>query len=123
MTLRTRTTGISAFKTKGLSAAALKIVAVSTLAVGLAVAPVGAASAHDRFFRGPGPLFWPFAAAATLVTRAVVIATAPIRALAGPPAYYAAPAYYAPPAPAYYAQPPVYAPPAYYPAPQPGYAQ
>jgi hypothetical protein len=104
-----------------------RTVAVAALAVALAVAPLGAASAHDRFFHRGGPLFLPLALGAAVVAGAFAIATAPVRALAAVPYY--APGYYPPPAPyyaqapAYYAQPPAYyaPPPGYYPPPPPNY--
>jgi hypothetical protein len=85
----------------------------AVLATGLAAAPFSRAEAHRHFC---GPLCWPFAAAAAVVGTAAVVATAPIRAVAGAPyyGYYApGPAYY-PPAPAYYAPPAYYGTPAYY---------
>jgi hypothetical protein len=89
----------------------LRNVAIAGVAsIALAAAPIHSASAR---WRG-GPVFWPFALGAAVVTGAAIIATAPFRALP-PPAY--APAYYPPP-PAYYPPPGYY--PGYY-APPPGY--
>ena len=88
--------------------------AFALLVAGAATIPLSDASA--RCWRcGPGPIFWPFAAAAAVVGTAAAIATAPLRAVAPPPAYYYPPqGYYAPPA-AYY-----YPPPGYYQAPSQG---
>jgi hypothetical protein len=80
--------------------------ALALLVASASLVPLSDASA--RCWRcGPGPLFWPFAAAAAVVGTAAAVATAPFYA-APPPAYYPPPAY-APPA--YYAPPPGY----YYP--------
>jgi hypothetical protein len=93
----------------------LAIAGVASLALGLA--PINSAFArwHDR---GPGPVFWPFALGAAVVTGAAIVATAPFRAL--PPPVYAPPAAYYPPPQAYYAPPAYYPQPGYY-APPPGY--
>ena len=61
---------------------------------------------------GPGPLAWPFIAAGAVVAGAAAVATAPVRAIFGPP-YYAPPPAYSPP-PGYYYPPPGY----YYGAPR-----
>jgi hypothetical protein len=85
--------------------------ALALLVASASAMPLSDASA--RCWRcGPGPIFWPFAAAAAVVGTAAAIATAPLRALAPPPAYYPAQAYYYPPA--YYAPPPGYYPGYYY---------
>jgi hypothetical protein len=88
--------------------------AVALLVASASLMPLSDASA--RCWRcGPGLLFLPFAVAATVVGTAAAVATAPLRAIAAPPAYYPPPAYYAPPQ-AYYAPPPgyYYPPPGYY---------
>jgi hypothetical protein len=88
--------------------------AVALLVASASALPLSDASA--RCWRcGPGPIFWPFAAAAAVVGTAAAIATVPLRAIAGPPgyAYYPPPAYYAPPG-YYYPPPGYYAPPGYY---------
>ena len=70
--------------------------------------------ANARCWRcGPGPIFWPFAAAAAVVGTAAAVATAPFRAFAPSPAYYYPP-------PAYYPPSAYYGPPGYY-YPAPGY--
>lgn len=86
-------------------------VIVGVAAIALAAAPVNSAFAR---WRG-GPVFWPFALGAAVATGAVIVATAPFRALAAPPP----PAYYPPP-PAYYPPPGYYPSPGYY-GPPPGY--
>ncbi len=91
------------------------IAGVASLALG--VAPVH--SAFARWHGGPGPVFWPLALGAAVVTGAAIVATAPFRALPAP--VYAPPAAYYPPAPAYYPAPPAYYPPPGYYAPPPGY--
>ena len=58
---------------------------------------------------GPGLLALPFVAAGAVVAGAAAIATAPVRAVFGPP-YYPLPAYYYPP-PGYYAPGYYYGPP------------
>ncbi|HXP04413.1 MAG TPA: hypothetical protein VN808_09845 [Stellaceae bacterium] len=89
----------------------LRGAAVALVATGAVLLPLSDASA--RCWRcGPGPIFWPFAAAAAVVGTAAAIATAPLRAFAPPPAYYPPPAPYYPPA--YYAPPPGYYPGYYY---------
>jgi hypothetical protein len=55
---------------------------------------------------GPGLLAFPFVAAGAVVAGAAAIATAPVRAVFGPPDY--------PPRAAYYPPPSYYAPPGYY---------
>jgi hypothetical protein len=86
--------------------------ALALLVASAAAMPLSDASA--RCWRcGPGPIFWPFAAAAAVVGTAAAIATAPLRALAPPPAYYYPP-------PAYYPPSAYYGPPGYY-YPSPGY--
>jgi hypothetical protein len=95
--------------------AALALFVVSASAV-----PLHDASAWCRWRCGPGPILaLPFIAAGAVVAGAATIATAPVRAIAGP-GYYAG--YYGPP-PGYYAPPGYYGygpPPGYY-MPQPGY--
>jgi len=54
---------------------------------------------------GPGLLALPFIAAGAVVAGAAAIATAPVRAIVGPPYYAPPPAYYAPPG-YYYGPPP-----------------
>ena len=72
----------------------LRDVAIGGVAsIALAAAPVNSAFARHR----GGPVFWPFALGAAVVTGAAIIATAPLRALAAP-VYRPPPAYY-PPAP------------------------
>jgi hypothetical protein len=84
--------------------------ALALLVASASAMPLSDASA--RCWRcGPGPIFWPFAAAAAVVGTAAAIATAPLRALAPPPVYYPPAAYYPP---AYYAPPPGYYPGYYY---------
>jgi hypothetical protein len=87
-------------------------IAAIGLLVGSAIAlPTSEASArcgHGWGWRcGPGPLAWPFVAAGAVVAGAVAVATAPVRAIIGPP-YYAPPAYYAPPSYYYYPPQPYY---------------
>ena len=89
----------------------LAIAGVATIA--LAAAPIHSAKAR---WHGGGPIFWPFALGAAVVTGAAIVATAPFRYAA--PVY--APAYY-PPQPTYYAPPPAYYPQQGYYAPPPGY--
>ena len=86
----------------------------AVIAVALAAAPISPASAHG--YRGGGVIFGLAALGTAAVVGAAEIATAPIRALAGPPVYVPAPAYYAP-APSYYYVPA----PRYYYAPAPAY--
>jgi hypothetical protein len=94
--------------------------AVAALVAGVSLLPVREASArcwHNGWGCGPGLLALPFVAAGA----AVAVATAPVRAIAGPPyypAYYGYPSYYGPgygPGPGYYYPPPgyYYPPPAY----------
>ena len=94
-----------------------KRIAISVaLVAGLAAVPLSPALAWHHH-RGFFPLFWPFAAAGAVVGTAGAIATAPVRAVVGPPAYYYPPPgpnpYYSPYAasPSYYTPPPGYAPP------------
>jgi hypothetical protein len=87
---------------------------VGVASIALATAPINPAFAGWRGGWHGGPVFWPFALGAAVVAGAVVVATAPLRPLAPPPAYY-------PPPPAYYPPPPVYYPPPGYYAPPPGY--
>jgi hypothetical protein len=85
---------------------------VALLVAAASLMPLSEASA--RCWRcGPGPIFWPFAAAAAVVGTAAAVATAPFRAFGPPPGYYY-------PTPAYYPAPAYYAPPGYY-YPPPGY--
>jgi hypothetical protein len=91
---------------------------VGVASIALAAAPIHSASAR---WRG-GPVFWPFALGAAVVTGAAIVATAPFR-YAAPvyaPAYYPPPAAYYPPPQAYYSPPAYYPPQGYY-APPPGY--
>ncbi len=104
----------------------LRNVAVAGVAsIALGAAPINSAFAR---WHGGGPVFWPFALGAAVVTGAAIVATAPFRVLAppvyAPPVYappvYAPPAAYYPPSPTYYSPPAYYPPPGYY-APPPGY--
>ena len=98
-----------------------RVIAAGMLIASAIILPTSEASArcwHNGWgWRcGPGLLALPFVAAGAVVAGAAAIATAPVRAIVGPPYYYAPPpAYYAPPA---YA-PPAYYPPAYYYGPPP----
>jgi hypothetical protein len=93
----------------------LRNVAIAGVAsIALGVAPINSAFAR---WHG-GPVFWPFALGAAVVTGAAIVATAPLRALAPP--VYAPPAAYYPPPPVYYSPPAYYPQPGYY-APPPGY--
>ena len=89
-----------------------RIVALSLLLASLIFLPTSEASARCWYngwgWRcGPGLLALPFVAAGTVVAGAAVVATAPIRAIVGPPyyrplpAYYYGPTYYGYPYPAY----------------------
>lgn len=81
---------------------------VAVLAAGTLLLPTSEASARCwRWHCGPGPLALPFVAAGAIVAGAAAVATAPVRAIAGPPYYAPPPAYYAPP-PGYYNAPPGY---------------
>ena len=93
----------------------LRVAAVGLLVASAIVLPSSEASA--RCWRhgwgcGPGLLSLPFVAAGAVVAGAAAIATAPVRAIVGPPYYAPPPAYYPPPG--YYPQPGYYAPPGYY---------
>jgi hypothetical protein len=87
--------------------------AVAVLAASALLLPMSQASARCwnngwGWHCGPGLLALPFVVAGTAVAGAAAIATAPVRALAGPPAYrYPPPGYYYPPPGYYYPQPPV----------------
>jgi hypothetical protein len=104
----------------GLTVSYGRIAAVGLLIASAIVLPTSEASARCWYngwgWRcGPGLLALPFVAAGAVVAGAAAVATAPIRAIAGPPYYYAPPpAYYAPPG-YYYYPPPGY----YYGAPPP----
>ena len=91
-----------------------RVAAVGLLLASAIVLPTSEASArcwHNGWgWRcGPGLLALPFVAAGA---GAAAIATAPVRAIFGPPYYY-------PPPPAYYGPPGYYAPPGYYYGPPP----
>jgi hypothetical protein len=91
-----------------------RVAAVGLLVASAIVLPSSEASArcwHHGWGCGAGLLALPFIAAGAVVAGAAAIATAPVRAIVGPP-YYAPPAYY--PSPGYYPQPGYYAPPGYY---------
>ena len=78
--------------------------ALALLVASASVAPLSHADARCwRWHCGPGIFALPFVAAGAIVAGAATIATAPVRAVVGPPGPY-----YAPP-PAYY-----YGPPGYY---------
>jgi hypothetical protein len=100
-----------------------RVAVVGLVVAGAIVLPSSEASA--RCWRhgwgcGAGLLALPFVAAGAVVAGAAAIATAPVRAILGPP-YYAPPPTYYPPPPAYYAPPGYYtSPPGYYTSP-PGY--
>ena len=80
---------------------------LALLVAGASAVPLHDASAWCRWRCGPGPIIaLPFIAAGAVVAGAAAIATAPVRAVIGPP-------YYGPP-PAYYAPPGYYPPPGYY---------
>jgi hypothetical protein len=92
-----------------------RVAAVGLLVASAIVLPSSEASA--RCWRhgwgcGAGLLALPFVAVGAVVAGAAAIATAPVRAIVGPPYYAPPPAYY--PSPAYYPQPGYYAPPGYY---------
>jgi hypothetical protein len=96
-----------------------RVAAVGLLVASAIVLPTSDASARCWYngwgWRcGPGLLALPFVAAGAVVAGAAAVATAPVRASAGPPYYAPPPAYYAPPR--YYYAPPgyYYAPPNYY---------
>ena len=85
--------------------------ALALLVASASVAPLSHADARCwRWHCGPGIFALPFVAAGAVVAGAATIATAPVRAIAGPgyygppPGYYAPPGYYGPP-PGYYGQP------------------
>lgn len=78
--------------------------ALALLVASASAAPLSHADARCwRWHCGPGIFALPFVAAGAVVAGAATIATAPVRAVVGPPGPY-----YAPP-PAYY-----YGPPGYY---------
>jgi hypothetical protein len=93
-----------------------RLAAIGLLMVSVLVLPTSEASARCwnngwGWRCGPGLLALPFVAAG-VVAGAAAVATAPLRAIAGPPYY--------PPPPAYYYPPPgYYAPPSYYYGPPP----
>jgi hypothetical protein len=84
--------------------------ALTLLVASASLMPLSQASARCwRWHCGPAPLLaLPFIAAGAVVAGAATIATAPVRAVVGPPGPY----YYGPP-PGYY-PPPGYPPPGYY---------
>jgi hypothetical protein len=89
-----------------------RVAAVGLLVASAIILPTSEASArcwHNGWgWRcGPGLLALPFVAAGAVVAGAAAIATAPVRAIVGPPYYAPPPAYYPPPG--YY-----YGPPGYY---------
>jgi hypothetical protein len=87
-----------------------RVAILAALAAGAALAPISDASARCwRWHCGPPLLALPFVAAGAVVAGAAAIATAPVRALAGPPYYGPPPGYYGPPPAYYYAPPPGYA--------------
>ena len=93
-----------------------RVAAVGLLLASAIVLPTSEASARCWYTGwgwrcGPGLLALPFVAAGAVVAGAAAIATAPLRAIVGPPYYALPPAYYAPPG--YYYGPPGY----YYPPP------
>jgi hypothetical protein len=89
--------------------------ALALLVVSASAIPLHDASAWCRWRCGPGPwIALPFIATGAIVAGAAAVATAPVRAIAGP-------GYYGPP-PGYYAPPGYYGPPPGYYMPQPGYA-
>ena len=72
---------------------------------GAALAALSPSAANAQYYYpcSPFPLFWPFCVAGAVVGTAATIATAPIRAVVGPPYpyYYGYPGYYPPPPPRY----------------------
>ena len=93
-----------------------RIAALSFVLASLILLPTSEASARCWYngwgWRcGPGLLALPFVAAGAVVIGAAAVATAPIRAIIGPPYYRPLPAYYVPPG---YVPPGYYAPPGYY---------
>jgi len=93
-----------------------RIAALSLVLASLILLPTSEASARCWYngwgWRcGPGLLALPFVAAGAVVIGAAAVATAPIRAIIGPPYYRPLPAYYVPPG---YVPPGYYAPPGYY---------
>jgi hypothetical protein len=94
-----------------------RVAAVGLLVASAMILPSSEASArcwHNGWgwHCDPGLLALPFVAAGAVVAGAAAIATAPVRAIFGPPYYAAPPAYYGPPG--YY-----YSPPGYYYGPPP----
>lgn len=78
--------------------------ALALLVASASLAPLSHADARCwRWHCGPGILALPFIAAGAVVAGAATIATAPVRAVVGPPGPY-----YAPPPGYYYAPPPGY---------------
>jgi hypothetical protein len=95
----------------------VRVAAVGLLVASAMILPSSEASArcwHNGWgWRcGPGLLALPFIAAGTVVAGAAAIATAPVRAIFGPPYYTTPPAYYPPSG--YYPPPGYYRPPGYY---------
>jgi hypothetical protein len=87
--------------------------ALALLVASASLVPLSDASARCWRWHcgGPGILALPFVAAGAVVAGAAAIATAPVRALAGPPGpYYAPPPGYYGPGPGYYGPPPGYYP-------------
>jgi hypothetical protein len=79
--------------------------ALALLVASASLAPMSEASAHCwRWHCGPGILALPFVAAGAIVAGAAAVATAPVRAVVGPPppAYYPSPPAYYPPPGSYY---------------------
>jgi nitrate/nitrite transporter NarK len=93
-----------------------KAVIASSLAAIFLAASLSSASARWYHHRGPGPVLGILGAAGAVVTGAAIIATAPLRIIAGagsppPPRFYDAPPGYGPPPPRYYRYAPGYGPP------------
>src|SRR6266849_6478094 len=80
-----------------------RIAVLAAFTACLAALPLATAKAQYYPPCSPFPLFWPFCVAGAVVGTAATIATAPVRALTGPPYYYG-----------YYGYPDYYRP-AYYP--------
>ena len=76
--------------------------ALALLVAGASLVPLSDASARCwRWHCGPPLIALPFIAAGAVVASAAAVATAPVRAIAGPPYYAPPPGYYGPP-PGYY---------------------
>jgi hypothetical protein len=96
-----------------------RVAAVALLVASVIALPTSEASARCwnhgwGWHCGSGPLALPFVAAGAVVAGAAALATAPLRAIAGPPYYTPPPAYYGPPGYYYTPLPGYYAPPSYY---------